>query len=120
MDPGRALQLEDLAKENLEKNKSMVDASTAKMVRKESASYYIRQQASDYTYAGQQRPQQIFDPLAWARFLVMYQHVVDFQSWTLRIRASEAVRSSRHQISKLHFTKSRLTRIRDCSTFSKT
>ena len=68
MDPGRALQLEDLAKENLEKNKLMVVASTTKMDSKESASYYIRQQASDYTYAGQQRPQQIFDPLAWARF----------------------------------------------------
>ena len=35
---------------------------------RESANYYLRQQARDYVYIGQQPPMNIFSPLAWSKF----------------------------------------------------
>ena len=35
---------------------------------KENASLYLRQQASDYVYQGQIKPQNIFNPIAWGQF----------------------------------------------------
>lgn len=68
MQPNRAGQLEAIAKENLDKNQLLAVAANTDMDGRESGSYYLRQQASDYSYQGQQAPQRIFDPLAWSKF----------------------------------------------------
>ncbi|MCH2023655.1 MAG: carboxypeptidase-like regulatory domain-containing protein [Saprospiraceae bacterium] len=68
MQPNKAAQLEDIAKENLNKNELLALAATSDMDGKESSSFYMRQQANDYSYQGQQGPQPIFDPIAWSKF----------------------------------------------------
>ena len=68
MQPTRAGQLEAIAKENLARNELLAIAANTDMDSRESSSYYLRQQASDYSYKGQQAPQRIFDPLAWGKF----------------------------------------------------
>ena len=47
---------------------SMYTKKILDMDGKESSSFYMRQQANDYSYQGQQGPQPIFDPLAWSKF----------------------------------------------------
>ena len=68
MQPSRAGQLESIAKENLNKNELLAIAASSGMDSREGASFFLRKQASDYSYTGQQAPQPIFDPLAWGRF----------------------------------------------------
>ncbi len=68
MQPNKAGQLENIAKDNLNKNELLAIASTTDMDGRESSSFFLRQQASDYSYKGQQAPQPIFDPLAWGKF----------------------------------------------------
>lgn len=68
MQPSRAGQLEAIAKENLDKNRLLAVAANTDMDGRESSTYYLRKQASDYSYQGQQAPQRIFDPLAWSKF----------------------------------------------------
>jgi hypothetical protein len=80
LQPTRAGQLEAIAKENLNRNKLLAIAANTDMDGKESSSYYLQQQASDYSYQGQQAPQRIFDPLAWGQF---------FKQWKKKKKLSE-------------------------------
>lgn len=73
MQPNRAGQLEAIAKENLEKNHLMAVAANTGFDGKESSTYFLRKQASDYSYQGQQAPQSIFDPIAWSKFFNQWQ-----------------------------------------------
>lgn len=41
---------------------------------KESANFYLRQQAKEYVYIGQTPPMNIFSPLAWAQFFKAWQN----------------------------------------------
>ncbi|MEM9917511.1 MAG: carboxypeptidase-like regulatory domain-containing protein [Bacteroidota bacterium] len=59
--------VENLAQEVLEKGRSSVPSDGD-----EHADYYLRQQARDYYYIGQQPPMNIFNPIAWKQF---------FDSW---------------------------------------
>lgn len=68
MQPNRAGQLEAIAKDNLDKNSLLAVANNTEMDGRESSIQYLRQQASDYSYQGQQAPQSIFDPIAWSKF----------------------------------------------------
>lgn len=68
MQPNRAGQLEAIAKDNLDKNQLLAVANNTDMDERENSIQYLRQQASDYSYQGQQAPQAIFDPIAWGKF----------------------------------------------------
>lgn len=68
MQPNRAGQLGEIAKDNLDKQKLLAVANATDMDGRESSIQYLRQQASDYSYQGQQAPQSIFDPIAWGKF----------------------------------------------------
>jgi hypothetical protein len=68
MKPNRAGQLENIAKENLNKSELMAIAASSGMDSRETSAYFLRKQATDYSYTGQQAPQPIFDPLAWGKF----------------------------------------------------
>jgi hypothetical protein len=46
----------------------MAIASASGMDSRETSSYFLRKQATDYSYTGQQAPQPLFDPLAWGKF----------------------------------------------------
>lgn len=59
--------VENLAQETLNKAKVGVIPDG-----RENASYYLRQQANQYYYIGQQPPMNIFNPVAWSKF---------FQAW---------------------------------------
>lgn len=70
-------ELQRLAAENLandylaeaRKNPEMVPYSG-----RESANFYLRQQAREYVYIGQTPPMNIFSPLAWAQFVKAWQN----------------------------------------------
>lgn len=68
MEPNMAMRMEDIAKENLNRQKMMEIANAMEMDSRENATMYLRQQANDYAYKGQMQPMPIFDPLAWSRF----------------------------------------------------
>jgi hypothetical protein len=68
MEPTMAMQMEDIAKENLNRQKMLEIANAMNMDSRENATMYLRQQANDYAYKGQMQPMPIFDPLAWSRF----------------------------------------------------
>lgn len=72
LQPTRSMELENIAKENLSKNELIAIANATDPDGKESASYYLRQQTSDYSYQGQVAPQSIFDPLAWGKFFKQF------------------------------------------------
>lgn len=72
LQPTRSMELENIAKENLSKNELIAIANATDPDGKESASYYLRQQTSDYSYKGQVAPQSIFDPLAWGKFFKQF------------------------------------------------
>ncbi|MEY3368646.1 MAG: hypothetical protein RI973_1801 [Bacteroidota bacterium] len=55
--------LRNVANETLEKMRSSVPSVGA-----EHANYYLRQQARNYYYIGQQPPMNIFNPIAWKQF----------------------------------------------------
>lgn len=58
---------ENLAKESLERASAGVPRDG-----RENANFYLRQQAREYYYIGQQPPMNIFNPVAWSKF---------FQAW---------------------------------------
>ncbi|MCH2042849.1 MAG: carboxypeptidase-like regulatory domain-containing protein [Saprospiraceae bacterium] len=68
MDPTRAMELEDVAKENLEQSRLMAIAASSSMDSRENATHYLRAQARDFSYDGQVKPIGITDPIAWSRF----------------------------------------------------
>ncbi len=53
----------NLARESLDKMRSEVTTDP-----KENANYYLRQQAKEYYYIGQQPPMNIYNPIAWKKF----------------------------------------------------
>lgn len=55
--------LRNMANETLERMRSTVPSDG-----REHANYYLRQQARDYYYIGQQPPMNIFNPIAWKQF----------------------------------------------------
>ncbi len=59
--------LRNVANETLERMRNAVPSDG-----REHANYYLRQQASNYYYIGQQPPMNIFNPIAWKQF---------FDSW---------------------------------------
>ncbi len=68
LQPNRSMQLASIAKENLDRNALLAIAAGTIPDGKESASHYLRQQTSTYSYTGQLAPQAIGDPLAWIKF----------------------------------------------------
>jgi hypothetical protein len=72
LQPTRSMELENIARENLDKNQLIAIANATDPDGKESASYYLRKQTSDYSYQGQVAPQSIFDPLAWGKFFKQF------------------------------------------------
>lgn len=68
MDPTRARELEEVAKENLEQSHLMAIAASTSMDSRENATHYLRAQARDFSHQGQFKPIGITDPTAWARF----------------------------------------------------
>lgn len=61
--------LRNVANETLEKMRSTVPSDG-----REHAGYYLRQQARDYYYIGQQPPMNIFNPIAWKQFFDAWQN----------------------------------------------
>lgn len=68
MEPTLAGHMEKLAKENLDRKSMMEIRDAMSMDASENAAMYLRQQASSYSYKGQQQPMPILNPLAWAQF----------------------------------------------------
>lgn len=68
MQPSRAGQLQEIAKDNLNRKNLLAVANATDQDDREAAIQYMRQQARDYSYQGQIAPQSIFDPIAWGRF----------------------------------------------------
>jgi hypothetical protein len=58
-----ARALQNVANETLKRMRSSVPSDG-----REHANYYLRQQASNYYYIGQQPPMNIFNPIAWKQF----------------------------------------------------
>ena len=69
MQPNRAGQLQEIAKDNLNRNNLLAVANNTDQDDREAAIQYMRQQARDYSYQGQVAPQSILDPHAWCRFI---------------------------------------------------
>lgn len=61
--------LEDLAAENLSEEKLQALRDIIPRSGAETSAFYLRQQAKSYQYIGQTPPQNIFSPLAWAKFI---------------------------------------------------
>ncbi len=61
--------LEDLAMENLSQEKLEALRDITPRSGSETSSFYLQQQARSYQYIGQTPPQNIFSPLAWAKFI---------------------------------------------------
>ena len=74
MSPSTAQQLEDLAKDNLDRRKMLEVGNAMTMDGKENAMVYLQNQASSYSYAGQVRPMPIFNPVAWAQLFQQWQN----------------------------------------------
>jgi hypothetical protein len=68
MDPNMAMQMEAIARKNLDERNMMAIREITRMDSRENAVYYLRKQARDYSYQGQIPPMRIFDPLAWNEF----------------------------------------------------
>lgn len=61
--------LEDLAAENLSEEKLQALRDITPRSGSETSAFYLQQQAKSYQYIGQTPPQNIFSPLAWAKFI---------------------------------------------------
>ncbi len=61
--------LEDLAAENLSDERLQALRDITPRSGEETSAFYLRQQAKSYQYIGQTPPQNIFSPLAWAKFI---------------------------------------------------
>lgn len=68
MDPNMAMQMQEIARKNLDERNMMAIREITRMDSRENAVYYLRKQARDYSYQGQIPPMRIFDPLAWNEF----------------------------------------------------
>lgn len=68
MQPSRARQLQEIAKNNLDRNNLLALANNTDQDDREAALQYLRQEARDYSYQGQFAPTPIFDPIAWGKF----------------------------------------------------
>jgi hypothetical protein len=55
--------LRNVANETMERMRNIVPSDG-----REHSNYYLRQQARNYYYIGQQPPMNIFNPIAWAQF----------------------------------------------------
>jgi hypothetical protein len=73
MEPTQALQMEEVARQNLNKRKMLEIGGEMGMDGRENAMYYLQQQASSYSYLGQARPTPILNPMAWAQFFKQIQ-----------------------------------------------
>jgi len=62
-------KLQDYAEENLSEKTMARMRENLPSDGKEAASVYLRQQANERVYDGQIKPQNIFNPLAWAKFI---------------------------------------------------
>ena len=61
--------LENLAEENLSEEKLQALRDITPRSGEETSAFYLQQQAKSYQYIGQTPPQNIFSPLAWAKFI---------------------------------------------------
>jgi len=61
--------LEDLAAENLSEERLQALRDIIPRSGEETSAFYLQQQARSYQYIGQTPPQNIFSPLAWAKFI---------------------------------------------------
>jgi len=61
--------LESLAAENLSEEKLQALRDITPRSGEETSAFYLQQQARTYQYIGQTPPQNIFSPLAWAKFI---------------------------------------------------
>ena len=68
MSPNQALQMEAVARKNLDERTMLSIREATRMDSRENATYLMRKQARDYSYTGQIPPMRIFDPLAWGQF----------------------------------------------------
>lgn len=59
----------EIAKRNLEKQRLMELGETLAYDPSETASLYLRSEATKFYYAGQAPPMNIFNPIAWAKFV---------------------------------------------------
>ena len=71
LDPGTALNMEEVARRNLDRRNMLEIAKATGMDARENATYHMRKQARDFSYMGQVPPMRIFDPLAWGQFIQM-------------------------------------------------
>ncbi len=62
-------ELRENAQANLAEEKMKEIRYSVPVDGRESSSLVIRQQATDYVYTGQMKPQNIFNPLAWKKFI---------------------------------------------------
>lgn len=69
MEPNAALQMEELARRNLEERQLLAMQQLLAMDSKDAATYYLHKQARTYSTMGQVQAQPIFDVMAWSRFL---------------------------------------------------
>ena len=61
--------LENLAEKNLSEEKLQALRDITPRSGEETSAFYLQQQAKTYQYIGQTPPQNIFSPLAWAKFI---------------------------------------------------
>lgn len=74
MQPTEAMQMEDIARRNLNSRKMLEVGNAMGMDSRENAMYYLRKQATSYSYMGQGQPMPILSPLAWAKFFQQWQN----------------------------------------------
>jgi hypothetical protein len=68
MNPTEAMQMETVARNNLNRRKMLEIGTEMGMDARENAMYYLQKQASSYSYMGQGQPMPILNPLAWSQF----------------------------------------------------
>lgn len=69
MEPTLAMQLEDIAKDNLGQDKMLAIAEATDMDGSETSKFYLRQQSREFSYQGQQAPMPVFNLAAWYKFI---------------------------------------------------
>lgn len=62
-------ELESIASENLAEERLLALRKSLPRTGAETSAFYLQQQAKSYYYIGQTPPQNIFSPLAWAKFI---------------------------------------------------
>ncbi|MCP4440839.1 MAG: carboxypeptidase-like regulatory domain-containing protein [Aureispira sp.] len=69
MEPTLAMQLEDIASDNLGQDKMIAIAEATDMDGSETSKFYLRQQSREFSYQGQQAPMPIFNLASWYKFI---------------------------------------------------